>query len=135
MTSGPSLFSRIIAREIPAHIVYEDDSCIAILDIFAKSPGHTLLIPKMEIDHWVELPSDMSAHLFAKAQDISRALLAIFPDKRIIMAMQGDKGPHTYILHVRSGGEWNQRKRKQKQEMANRDEDKIKNIKKVLNVT
>ena len=47
MTSGPSLFSRIIAREIPAHIVYEDDSCIAILDIFAKSPGHTLLIPKM----------------------------------------------------------------------------------------
>lgn len=108
MTSGLSVFSRIIAREIPAHIVYEDEKCIAILDIFAKAPGHTLLIPKMEIDHWVELPSDISLHLFQKAQDISHALLAIFPGKRIILAIQGFEVPHTHIHLIPSDVELNQ---------------------------
>ena len=135
MTSGPSLFSRIIAREIPAHIVYEDDSCIAILDIFAKLPGHTLLIPKMEIDHRVDLPSDISTHLFAKAQDISRALLAIFPDKRIILAIQGFEVPHTHIHLVPSDVELNQIPPNPKPDLADLEELKIKIINQLSHVS
>lgn len=66
-----SIFSRIITREIPAHIIYEDTICIAILDIFAKAPGHTLLIPKAEIDHWVNVPSDVLSHLIIISQRLS----------------------------------------------------------------
>ena len=105
MTSGPSLFSRIIAREIPAHIVYEDDSCIAILDIFAK------------------------------AQDISRALLAIFPDKRIILAIQGFEVPHTHIHLVPSDVELNQIPPNPKPDSADLEELKIKIINQLSHVS
>ena len=135
MVFTPSIFSRIIAREIPAHIVYEDDTCIASLDIFAKAPGHTLLIPKKEINHWVDLPPDLSDHLFAKAQDISRALLAIFPDKRIILAIQGFEVPHTHIHLVPSDVELNNIPYNPKPELSDLEELKIKLINQLSHVS
>ena len=105
--SGTSIFSRIISRDIPAYIVYEDEICIAILDIFAKAPGHTLLIPKMEIDQWVDVPSNVLSHLMIISQSLSEALLAIFPRKRIIFAIQGFEVPHTHIHLIPSDVELN----------------------------
>ena len=63
-----TLFEKIIAREIPAHIVYEDDRCIAILDKFPKIPGQTLVIPKEPIDYFVDLPDDLYQHVFSVAK-------------------------------------------------------------------
>jgi diadenosine tetraphosphate (Ap4A) HIT family hydrolase len=130
-----SIFSRIITREIPAHIIYEDTICIAILDIFAKAPGHTLLIPKIEVDHWVDLPSDVLTHLMKISRYLSEALLAIFPDKRIILAIQGFEVPHTHIHLLPSDVELNNIPYNPKPELADLEELRIKIINQLSHVS
>lgn len=130
-----SIFSRIITREIPAHIIYEDTICIAILDIFAKAPGHTLLIPKIEVDHWVDLPSDVLTHLMKISRYLSEALLAIFPDKRIILAIQWFEVPHTHIHLLPSDVELNNIPYNPKPELADLEELRIKIINQLSHVS
>ncbi|MCS7063999.1 MAG: HIT family protein [Methylacidiphilales bacterium] len=69
-----SIFTRIIQREIPAAIVYEDDLVIAFLDIAPIHPGHTLVVPKQEVASLTDLPPDTGAHLFRIAQKIANAI-------------------------------------------------------------
>ena len=59
----PSIFSRIVAGEIPCHKIAEDDRFLAFLDIQPLAEGHTLVIPKLEVDRYFDLPDDLPHHL------------------------------------------------------------------------
>jgi len=91
-----SIFTKIIERQIPAYIVAEDDNNIAFLDINPLSVGHTLVIPKMEVDYLFDLDDETytSLHLFAKKVAIA---LKKATNKRIGTAVIGIDVPHAHI--------------------------------------
>jgi len=92
-----SIFTRIINREIPGHIVAENENYIAFLDITPLVPGHTLVVPKKEVEYIFEMDDDALAglHLFAKS--VALAVKKAMPCKRIGVAVIGLEVPHTHI--------------------------------------
>jgi histidine triad (HIT) family protein len=95
----PSLFTRIIEGEIPGRFVWKDDQCVAFLTIEPMRPGHTLVVPRMEVDHWIDLDPDLTAHIFDVARVIGRAQYAAFNPRRIGVIIVGDEVPHAHV-HV-----------------------------------
>lgn len=95
----PSIFTRIIQGEIPGRILHEDDKCFAMLDIRPLHPGHTLIIPKAEVDEWTDLDADLAAHLMAVAHRIGVAQKASIECERIGLMIAGFEVPHTHV-HV-----------------------------------
>lgn len=92
-----TIFSRIIAGEIPAHKVAEDDRFLAFLDISPLKEGHTLVIPKRETDYIFDLPDEELAalHLFAKR--VAKGVKAAVACRRIGVAVIGLEVPHAHI--------------------------------------
>lgn len=74
----PSIFSKIILKEIPAHFVYEDDLVVAFLDISQATKGHTLVVPKVEYKDIFEVPEKTASHLFGVAVKLSKAIQKAF---------------------------------------------------------
>lgn len=95
----PTVFTRIIRGEIPGTFVYRDERCVAFLSINPMAPGHTLVVPVEEVDHWVDLDANLAAHLFAVAHRIGRAQQTAFPCERVGVIIAGYEVPHTHI-HV-----------------------------------
>ena len=95
----PSIFSRIIAGELPATFVWKDDCAVAFLSIAPMMPGHTLVVPRDEVDHWIDLDPDLAAHLFQVSQIIGKAQMAALSARRIGVMIVGDEVPHVH-LHV-----------------------------------
>ena len=94
-----TIFTRIINREIPGRFVYEDDVCAAFLTVEPLSPGHTLVVPRAEVDHWLDLDEDTATHLMATAQIIGKAIQATYAPKKVGMMIAGLEVPHVH-LHV-----------------------------------
>ena len=94
-----TVFSRIIAGEIPGRFVWSDDRCAAFLTIEPLQPGHVLVVPREEISHWVDLPTDLAGHVFAVAQTIGKAQQQAFDPARIGLLVQGYEVPHAHV-HV-----------------------------------
>jgi len=94
-----SIFSRIIAGELPADFVWKDEICVAFLANRPLRPGHTLVIPRLEIDHWLDLEPGLLAHLAGTAQTIGRAQMAAFKPARIGLLLAGLEVPHVHF-HV-----------------------------------
>jgi histidine triad (HIT) family protein len=92
-----TIFTRIIEGEIPGTFVYRDDECVAFLSINPLAPGHVLVVPVAEYDHWVDLPTPLAAHLFAVAHRIGRAQEAAFGCDRVGVIIAGYEVPHTHI--------------------------------------
>lgn len=92
-----SIFTRIINREIPGHIVAEDDQYIAFLDINPLVLGHTLVVPKQEVDYIYDLPDDALAGLHVFAKKVAHAVKKAVPCKRIGVAVIGLEVPHTHV--------------------------------------
>ena len=92
-----SIFTKIVKREIPAYIVAEDDSSIAILDINPLVVGHTLVIPKKEVDYYFDLESDEFDNLNQFARKVAKAIESVIPCLRIGVAVVGLEVPHTHI--------------------------------------
>lgn len=95
----PTVFTRIIAGEIPGTFVYRDERCVAFLSINPLANGHTLVVPVEEVDHWIDLPESVAAHLFAVAHRIGRAQQRAFRCERVGLIIAGYEVPHTH-LHV-----------------------------------
>ena len=93
----PSIFSRIVSGELPAYKVAEDGKHLAFLDITPLVEGHTLVIPKREVDYIFDLPTDELAALHAFAQRVAKAVQAAVPCKRIGVAVIGLEVPHAHI--------------------------------------
>lgn len=94
-----SVFTRIIRGELPAEIVHRDDRCLSFLAINPLRPGHTLVVPIDEVDHWIDLPADLAAHLMTVAHTIGAAQQRAFDPNRIGLMIAGFEVPHTH-LHV-----------------------------------
>ena len=94
-----TIFTRIIEGEIPGTFVHRDDRCVAFLSINPLAFGHTLVVPVAEIDHWVDMPDDLAAHVFAVAHRIGRAQQAAFACERVGVIIAGYEVAHAHI-HV-----------------------------------
>lgn len=93
----PSIFTKIINREIPGYIVAEDDRFIAFLDINPLVVGHTLVVPKKEVDFIFDLDDDTLAGLNLFAKKVAQAIRKSIPCKRVGVAVIGLEVPHTHI--------------------------------------
>lgn len=97
-----SIFSKIIAGEIPSYKIYEDEYTYAFLDISPIHTGHTLIVPKIEVDHFFEVPSPYYEAVFAAAKKIAPVLQKSFGTKRVVSAIAGFDVPH-FHLHLIPG--------------------------------
>lgn len=92
-----SIFTRIINREIPGYIVAEDERFIAFLDINPLVVGHTLVVPKKEVDYIFDLDDALLAAMNVFAKKVAQAIKKAVPCKRIGVAVIGLEVPHTHI--------------------------------------
>ncbi|MBC3185645.1 HIT family protein [Corynebacterium sp. zg-331] len=94
-----SVFSRIIAGELPARFVYRDDTVVAFLSIAPVAYGHTLVVPVAEVDRWTDLPAETWAHVAEVSQQVGRAVVEAFDCSRAGTLIAGFEVPHTHV-HV-----------------------------------
>jgi histidine triad (HIT) family protein len=92
-----SIFSRIIAGEIPCHKIAENDQYFAFLDVFPCAVGHVLVVPKQEIDYLFDLSDELYAGLMAFAKQIEPAIRKAIPCKRVGVAVIGLEVPHAHV--------------------------------------
>lgn len=92
-----SIFSKIVKGEIPAHKIAESDEFLAFLDAFPITTGHTLVIPKKEVDYVFDLDDKLYADLFVFAKSIVPALQKVVPCIRIGMTVIGLEVPHAHV--------------------------------------
>ncbi len=95
----PTIFTRIIDGELPGTFVWRDDVCVAFLSIAPLRRGHTLVVPRAETDHWIDLDPDINAHLMRVAQEIATAQQRAFSPTRVGLMIAGLEVPHVH-LHV-----------------------------------
>ena len=92
-----TLFSKIIAGEIPSYKIAEDDKFFAFLDIFPFALGHTLVVPKIETDRLFDLPTDYLSNILTFAQPIAHAIKKAYNCERVNILTLGFDVPHTHI--------------------------------------
>ncbi len=93
----PSVFTRVINGEIPCHKVGEDDRYLAFLDINPLRKGHTLVIPKKEVDQLFELDDDTLAGMLPFAKEVGGRIKSVVPCARIGLTVIGLEVPHAHI--------------------------------------
>ncbi|HQV52167.1 MAG: HIT family protein [Flavobacteriales bacterium] len=93
----PSIFSRIISGEIPCHKVAEDDRYFAFLDINPLQEGHTLVVPKVEVDRLFDLDDEILAGMLPFAKGVARRISSVVPCNRVGVAVIGLEVPHAHI--------------------------------------
>ena len=93
----PSIFTQIINGEIPSYTIDEDEHCYAFLDINPNAIGHTLCVPKKEVDKLFDLDTETYSHLMEFAKRIAVALEQAVPCKRVGMAIVGLEVPHAHV--------------------------------------
>jgi len=94
-----SIFTKIIRGELPGRFVWRDPRAVAFLTIEPLKPGHTLVVPTDEVDHWIDLEPGLAEHLMRVAQAVGRAQQRAFAPRRIGMSIVGIEVPHVH-LHV-----------------------------------
>ena len=92
-----SIFSKIIAGELPGHFVWRDEQTVAFMTIAPIVPGHLLVVPVQEIDHWDDLPVDLANHCFAVARSITKAQKSVYDCQRVALQIIGLEVPHTHL--------------------------------------
>ena len=92
-----TIFSKIIAGEIPCHKLAENEHFIAFLDIFPLTKGHTLVVPKIEIDKLFDVPDEYLTDLLVFAKPIAKAIEKAYPCNRVSILTVGLDVPHAHI--------------------------------------
>ncbi len=94
-----TIFTRILNRELPGRFVWEDEVCAAFLTIAPIRRGHTLVVPRREIDHWLDAPTEVASHLMNVAQTVGRSINTAYSPTRVGLMIAGLEVPHLHI-HV-----------------------------------
>ena len=94
-----SVFTMIINREIPGRFVYEDDDVVAFLTIEPMTQGHTLVVPRAEIDNWQDIAPEALQHVMTVAQRVGKAVCQAFGTERSGLIIAGLEVPHLHV-HV-----------------------------------
>jgi len=92
-----SIFTKIINREIPAHIVAENDQFFAFLDISPLQKGHTLVIPKKEVDYIFDVEDELLGEMMVFSKQVAQKIKKVFPCDRIGITVIGLEVPHAHI--------------------------------------
>jgi len=92
-----SIFTQIIRGERPADFVWKDDLCVAFLTIAPLKPGHTLVVPRAEVDHWLDLEPAVASHLMLVTQSIGRALQQAYDPVKVGSMIVGLEVPHVHV--------------------------------------
>jgi len=95
----PTIFTRIIDGQIPGTFVWKDDHCVVFMSINPMAYGHALVVPREEVDHWVDASPELADHLFAVTRIIGVAQREAFGCDRVGVIIAGYEVPHTHI-HV-----------------------------------
>lgn len=95
----PSIFTQIIEGRLPGHFVWRDALCVAFLTIAPLKPGHTLVVPRQEVDAWTDLDPATMKHLVGVAQAVGRGLDRAYQPERVGLTILGLEVPHVH-LHV-----------------------------------
>jgi histidine triad (HIT) family protein len=93
----PSIFTRIINKEIPCHLIAENEQYMAFLDVMPLREGHTLIVPKNEVDYIFDLSSEDLAGLLEFARPIAKAIEKVIPCQRVGLSVIGLEVPHTHL--------------------------------------
>lgn len=94
-----TVFTRIIDGDIPGTFVWRDERCVAFMSINPLAPGHVLVVPIEEVDHWIDADAELTAHLFAVTRELSLAVDRAFRPARVGVIIAGYEVAHTHI-HV-----------------------------------
>lgn len=92
-----SIFTKIIQGDIPSEVIYEDKQSIAFLSIMPVQPGHTLVVPKKQIDHLWDLPDDDYIALMKATKFVAKRMKDVLKTKRIGVKVVGEEVPHAHI--------------------------------------
>jgi histidine triad (HIT) family protein len=93
----PTIFTKILSGEIPAHKILEDDKYLAFLDIRPVNPGHTLVIPKQEIDYIFDIEDELLKGLIVCAKKVAKAIRKAIPCKKVGVMVAGLEVPHAHV--------------------------------------
>ncbi len=93
----PSIFTRIINKEIPCHLIAENEQYMAFLDVMPLREGHTLIVPKNEVDYIFDLSTEDLAGLLEFARPIAKAIEKVIPCQRVGLSVIGLEVPHTHL--------------------------------------
>lgn len=94
-----TIFTQIIEGKLPARFVWRDERCVVFLSNRPLRPGHSLVVPIQEVDHWIDLEGSLLEHLVATAQAVGRAQMVAFKPERIGVVLAGLEVPHCHF-HV-----------------------------------
>lgn len=92
-----SIFTKIIKGELPSYKIAEDDKCYAFLDISPLAEGHTLIVPKQELDYIFDIDDDLYTHLHLFAKKVAKAIKQVIPCEKVGMAVIGLDVRHAHI--------------------------------------
>jgi|TARA_B100001123_G_C14928523_1_gene874712 histidine triad (HIT) family protein len=87
----------IIKGDLPGTFLWRDDRCVVFMSINPIAPGHALVVPRDEIDQWIDIPSDLREHLFGVAHEVAEAQKRAFGVERVGMIIAGFEVPHMHV--------------------------------------
>ena len=93
----PTIFTKIIEGEIPGTFVWRDPECAAFMSINPLRPGHVLVVPRAEVDHWLDCPPDLRDHMMTVSQTIGRAIMDVYEPARVGFMIAGLEVPHLHV--------------------------------------
>lgn len=94
---GDSVFTQIIRGERPGRFVWRDARVVALLSSMPLRPGHTLVVPRVEVDHWIDLEPALLEHLMHVAQEVGRAIAAAFRPVKVGLVIAGIEVRHVHV--------------------------------------
>ena len=100
----PTIFTRIIEGEIPGRFVWSDPICVAFMDVRPLGRGHVLVVPRVEVDHWIDLDAETCAHVMQVARAIATAQNAALSPARVGLVIAGFEVPHAHVHVVPADG-------------------------------
>ena len=92
-----TVFTMIIEGKIPGTFVWKDPQCVAFMSINPLREGHTLIVPREEIEHWIDCPDELRDHLFSVSQTIASAIEGVYRPEKVGLMIAGLEVPHTHI--------------------------------------
>jgi histidine triad (HIT) family protein len=92
-----SIFTKIIGGELPGRFVWRDEQVVAFLTINPIRPGHTLVVPREEIDHWIDMSPELAQRVMQVSQAVGQALQRAFSPTRVGVSIVGLEVPHTHV--------------------------------------
>lgn len=93
----PTIFTRIIDGEIPGTFVWRDDRCVAFMSINPLRAGHVLVVPRDEVDHWLDCSSELLSHLMTVSSTIGDAIQKVHDPTKVGLMIAGLEVPHVHI--------------------------------------